>query len=41
LGKYDFVKHISNYMLEEYYSADKIIETKYDNITYPKDWNKL
>jgi len=27
-------------MLEDYYSADKIIETKYDNITYPDDWSK-
>lgn len=41
LDKYDFVKHISVYMLEEYYNPDKIIETKYDNITYPDDWNKL
>jgi len=41
LEKYNFVKHISVYMLEEYYSADKIIETKFDNITYPKNWNKL
>jgi len=41
LEKYSFVKHISVYMLEEYYSADKIIETKYDNIIYPKSWNKL
>jgi len=38
LEKYNFVKHISVYMLEDYYSADKIIETKYDNITYPDDW---
>lgn len=41
LLKYNFIKHISVYMLEEYYSADKIIETKYDNLTYPKYWNKL
>jgi hypothetical protein len=27
-------------MLEDYYSPDKIIETKYDNITYPEDWEK-
>ena len=33
-----YIKHISVYMLEDYYSADKIIETKYDNITYPDDW---
>jgi len=36
----NFIKHISVYMLEDYYSPDKIIETKYDNITYPKDWEK-
>lgn len=41
LWKYDFIKHISVYMLEEYYNPDKIIETKYDNITYPDDWDKL
>jgi oxygen-independent coproporphyrinogen-3 oxidase len=41
LNNYNFIKHISIYMLEDYYSADKIIETKYDNITYPKIWGKL
>ncbi len=41
LNKYDFVKHISVYMLEEYYNPDKIIETKFDNIIYPKDWDEL
>lgn len=41
LNKYDFIKHISTYMLEEYYNPDKIIETKYDNITYPDSWNKM
>jgi len=41
LDNYDFVKHISVYMLEEYYNPDKIIETKYDNITYPESWDKL
>ena len=41
LENYDVVKHISVYMLEEYYSEDKIIETKYDKITYPDDWNTL
>lgn len=40
LNKYSFIKHISVYMLEDYYSADKIIETKYDNIIYPDDWAK-
>ena len=41
LEKYKFVKHISVYMLEEYYNPDKIIETKYDNIIYPENWGKL
>jgi oxygen-independent coproporphyrinogen-3 oxidase len=41
VNNYNFVKHISVYMLEEYYSSDKIIETKYDKITYPKNWKKL
>ena len=40
LENYNFIKHISVYMLEDYYSPDKIIETKYDNITYPEDWEK-
>ena len=40
LKNYSFIKHISVYMLEDYYSADKIIETKYDNITYPDNWWK-
>jgi oxygen-independent coproporphyrinogen-3 oxidase len=41
LDNYDFIKHISVYMLEDYYNPDKIIETKYDNITYPKIWDEL
>lgn len=41
LNKYNFLKHISVYMLEEYYSPDKIIETKFDKITYPQDWSKM
>lgn len=40
LSEYNFIKHISVYMLEDYYTPDKIIETKYDNITYPDDWSK-
>ncbi len=41
LDAYSFIKHISVYLLEEYYNEDKIIETKYDKVTYPDDWNKL
>ncbi len=39
ISMYD-LKHISCYMLEDYYSKEKIIETKYDNIIYPEDWSK-
>ncbi len=41
LKKYNFVKHISVYMLEDYYNEDKVIETTYDKKTYPDNWNKL
>lgn len=41
LEKYDFITHISVYMLEEYYQADKIVEHKYDEITYPENWINL
>ncbi len=39
--KYDFITHISVYMLEEYYEPDKIVEHKYDEITYPENWIDL
>lgn len=41
LQKYDFITHISVYMLEEYYEPDMIIESKYDNITYPNNWKNM
>ena len=41
LEKYSFVKHISVYMLEDYYNEDKIIETSFDKKTYPEDWDKI
>lgn len=41
LSLYDFITHISVYMLEEYYEADKIIEHKYDEITYPENWKNM
>jgi oxygen-independent coproporphyrinogen-3 oxidase len=41
LQKYDFITHISVYMLEEYYEPDMIIESKYDNITYPDNWKNM
>jgi oxygen-independent coproporphyrinogen-3 oxidase len=41
LDKFNCIKHVSVYLLEEYYSPDKIIETKYDNITYPENWDTM
>jgi oxygen-independent coproporphyrinogen III oxidase len=41
LEKYNFITHISVYMLEEYYEPDMIIESKYDNITYPDNWKNM
>lgn len=38
LKKYDFIKHISVYMLEEYYDIPEDIESKFDNIKYPNNW---
>jgi len=35
------VKHLSVYMLEDYYNKDRIIENKFDNIVYPNTWEKL
>lgn len=41
LHKYHNIPHISVYMLEEYYEPDMIIESKYDNITYPDNWKSM
>jgi len=41
LKNYNFVKHISVYMLEDYYNPDKIVENKFDEITYPENWKNL
>ena len=38
---YDFINHISVYMLEEYYDIPDDKESKFENITYPDNWNKL
>lgn len=40
LEKYDFIKHISVYMLEEYYEVPDEIESKFENIVYPNSWKK-
>lgn len=41
LEKYNNIPHISVYMLEEYYEPDMIIESIYDNITYPDNWKNM
>lgn len=41
LEKYDFIKHISVYLLEEYYDIPEEKSWKFDNIIYPKSWNNL
>gem|GEM_PF-1076720 len=38
LEKYDFIKHISVYMLEEYYDVPEEKESKFDEIVYPNSW---
>lgn len=37
LKKYPFIKHISVYMLEDYYDVEKS-ETNFEKIVYPNDW---
>ena len=41
LSEYKEITHISVYMLEEYYEPDMIIESIYDNITYPDNWKNM
>ncbi len=42
LKKYNFIKHISVYLLEDYLEIRKEIEEKnnFEKITYPKSWKK-
>ncbi|MDP5039000.1 MAG: radical SAM protein, partial [Candidatus Gracilibacteria bacterium] len=40
LQKYDFIKHISVYMLEDYYDIESENTDIYEKITYPTDWSK-
>ncbi len=35
---YDFIKHVSVYMLEEYYDVPEEKESSFDNIVYPDNW---
>ena len=41
LNNYTFIKHVSVYMLEEYYNIPEDKDSKFENITYPNNWNKL
>ncbi len=41
LNEYSFIKHISVYMLEEYYNIPEDIDSKFENITYPTNWNTI
>jgi oxygen-independent coproporphyrinogen-3 oxidase len=41
LDNYDFIKHISVYMLEEYYDIPEDIDSKFENIIYPNNWNEI
>ena len=41
LNKFDYIKHISVYLLEEYYDISEESDSKFENITYPNNWNKL
>lgn len=40
LKKYDFINHISVYMLEDYYNPSKEKNEKFEQITYPKIWKE-
>ena len=42
LKKYDFIKHISVYLLEDYYEVNEEIEEKnnFEKIIYPNSWEK-
>ena len=41
LHNYSFIKHVSVYMLEEYYDIPEIKDSNFENITYPDNWDKL
>lgn len=42
LQSYSCIKHVSVYMLEEYYDSWKLQwDSKYENITYPNSWKKF
>jgi len=41
LDNYDFITHISIYMLEEYYDVPDDLDSKFENIVYPNNWANL
>lgn len=41
LDTFWFIKHISVYMLEDYYESDTEEKSKFHNVTYPDDWDNL
>ena len=41
LEKYAFIKHISIYMLEEYYDIPDEVDSKFEKIIYPNKWHNL
>ena len=41
LDRYNFVKHVSIYMLEEYYEVSEEKDSKFENIIYPNNWNQI
>jgi len=41
LSNYNFIKHVSVYMLEEYYDVWDTESSKFENITYPNKWESI
>lgn len=40
LRYYKIIKHVSIYMLEDYYEVPEERDSRFENITYPVDWSK-
>jgi oxygen-independent coproporphyrinogen-3 oxidase len=41
LTHFPFIKHVSVYMLEDYYNTTDDDSSKFQSVTYPNDWNHL
>jgi oxygen-independent coproporphyrinogen-3 oxidase len=41
LDTFWFIKHVSVYMLEDYYEPDREEKSKFHNVTYPDNWDNL